>query len=87
MRVRRQLLMWTSVILALIGVLFNQLRNPSAIAGHVGNEVQLDLTRIDLASINSNSNLLEPREKSTEESIAENQLTEATTEALGYKIE
>jgi hypothetical protein len=82
MRTRRQLLMWTLVILVLSLVLFNRLRDTSAIAGHLANEVRFDVTQIDLTSI-SESDLLESREKSNEKSVVQSQSTETTTETLG----
>ena len=95
MRTRCQLLIWTSIILALSLVLFNRLHDTSAVADDLANTVQLDVTRIDLASMLSDSNLIESREKSSKESaglslsksVAESQLTETTTEALGYEGE
>ena len=86
MRTRRQLLMWTLVILVLSLVLFNRLRDTSAIAGHLANEAQFDVMEIDLTSI-SESDLLESRAKSNEESVVQSQSPETTTETLGYKTE
>ncbi|MBI1927414.1 hypothetical protein HYR99_24640 [Candidatus Poribacteria bacterium] len=94
MRTRRQLLMWTLVILVLSLVLFNRLRDTSAIAGHIANEAQLDVMEIDLTSISaglslpkSESDLLESRAKSKEKSVVHSQSPETTTETLGYKTE
>ncbi len=86
MRTRRQLLMWTLVILVLSLVLFNRLRDTSAIAGHLANEAQFDVMEIDLTSI-SESDLLESRTKSKEESVVQSQSPETTTKTLGYKTE
>jgi len=86
MRTRRQLLMWTLVILVLSLVLFNRLRDTSAIAGHLANEAQLNVIEIDLTGI-SESDLLESREKSNEESVVQSQSPETTTKTLGYKTE
>ena len=86
MRTRRQLFMWTLVILVLSLVLFNRLRDTSAIAGHLANEAQLNVIEIDLTGI-SESDLLESREKSNEESVVQSQSPETTTKTLGYKTE
>ena len=51
MKTRRQLLMWTSVILALSLVLFDKLRENPASADHLLNTHQSDPSRGDLASI------------------------------------
>jgi hypothetical protein len=78
--------MWTLVILVLSLVLFNRLRDTSAIAGHLANEAQFGVMEIDLTSI-SESDSLESREKSNEKSVVHSQSPETTTETLGYKTE
>ena len=51
MKTRRQLLMWTSVILALGLVLFDKLRENPAVANHPVNTHQSDPLQVDVASI------------------------------------
>ena len=83
-----QLFVWILVILALGLVLFDKLHDVSAVAAHqFANVVQLDLTRIDLERLSSESNARESRETSNEASIAAPQVTQTTLETSAHTTE